>query len=89
VAPELKKQRLTEVIAKQGMHSLERNRADVGNVFKVLIEGPSRKSETFLQGRNSANKVIVFPREGHAKGQYVNVLVESCTGATLIGKAVA
>jgi tRNA-2-methylthio-N6-dimethylallyladenosine synthase len=45
-----------------------------------------------MQGRNTANKVVVFPRETtnkkFEKGQYVNVLVDSCTGGTLMGKAV-
>lgn len=85
---ETKKRRLAEVIEKQREHSLKRNMADIGSVYKVLIEGPSRKSEAHLQGRNSANKVIVFPQNDHCKGQYVNVQVTSCTGGTLIGKVV-
>ncbi|MBL8638670.1 MAG: TRAM domain-containing protein, partial [Alphaproteobacteria bacterium] len=47
------------------------------------------KSSDFLQGRNSANKVVVFPKEHFQKGQYVNVVVEKCTGATLLGKVVS
>lgn len=89
VALDIKKRRLTEVIAKQTGHSLVRNRADVGKTFKVLVEGASRKSDAFLQGRNTANKVVVFPREHYSKGQYVDVRIEDCTGGTLIGKAVA
>lgn len=85
---EVKKRRLSEIIAKQTAHSLERNKLDVGKTFKVLIEGPSKKSDAWLQGRNTANKVVVFPRENYVKGQYVHVTVEQCTGATLIGKAV-
>ena len=86
---DIKKRRLAEVIEKQTGHSLASNQRDVGKVFKVLAEGTSRKSDSFLQGRNSANKVIVFPREQYSRGQYVNVRVEECTGATLIGKVVA
>jgi len=88
VPQEVKKRRLTEVIEKQSQHSLMRNRTDVGKVYQVLIEGPSKKSAEQLQGRNSANKVIVFPANGHRRGQYVHVKVEDCTGATLIGKVV-
>lgn len=83
-----KKRRLAEVIGKQNTHSLMRNQADTGKTFKVLIEGPSKKSDACLQGRNSANKVIVFPGAGLTKGGYVHVRVESCTGATLIGQVV-
>jgi tRNA-2-methylthio-N6-dimethylallyladenosine synthase len=83
-----KKKRLDEIIAKQGEHSLLRNKKDIGKVHRVLVEGNSKRSDAYLQGRNTANKVVVFPREKHQKGEYVNVLVEDCTGATLIGRAV-
>lgn len=85
---EVKKRRLEEIIQKQTELSIRRNNLDVGKVFKVLIEGNSRKSADFLQGRNTANKVIVFPKENKVKGQYVHVLVEHCSRGTLVGKAV-
>ena len=86
---ETKKRRLQEVIDKQRASSNHRNKMDVGKVFKVLIEGPSKKSDDHLQGRNSANKVVVFKSEGQHKGDYVNVLVTNSTGGTLLGKIVA
>ena len=88
VSLEIKKRRLDEIINKQTAHSLIRNKRDVGNVYRVLVEGYSKRSNDFLQGRNSANKVIVFPKEGFQKGEYVNVMVESFTRGTLIGKVV-
>lgn len=83
-----KKKRLNEIIVKQRAISSTRNQNDVGKTFKVLIEGVSKKSEAELQGRNSENKVIVFPRHDFDKGQYVNVKVTKCTGGTLIGEPV-
>jgi tRNA-2-methylthio-N6-dimethylallyladenosine synthase len=85
---DIKKRRLDEIIKKQREHSYLRNKADVGKVHKVLIEGTSKRSENFLQGRNTSNKVIVFPQEDFCKGEYVNVLVEDCTGGTLVGRAI-
>jgi len=85
---EVKKQRLSEIIDKQRKHSLERNKLDRNKVHKVLIEGYSKRSEDFLQGRNSANKVVVFPKKNYSKGQYVNVLVTECTAGTLIGEII-
>ena len=61
IALDVKKRRLDEIIAKQRAHSFLRNKLDVGRVHKVLIEGFSKKSNDFLQGRNTANKVVVFP----------------------------
>jgi tRNA-2-methylthio-N6-dimethylallyladenosine synthase len=88
IALDVKKKRLDEIIRKQREHSLARNRLSVNNVYEVLIEGESKRSENFLQGRNSQNKVIVFPKSNFKKGEYVNVLVEECTGGTLIGRVV-
>ena len=85
---ETKKKRLQEIIQKQQAHSLERNKLDIGQVQKVLVEGTSKRSDEHLQGRNTANKVVVFPKEGFQKGQYVNVLIKDCTTATLLGEAV-
>jgi len=85
---ETKKKRLQEIINKQRAHSLERNKLVLNKVHKVLVEGTSKRSNEQLQGRNSANKVVVFPKENFKKGDYVDVFVEECTGATLIGKAV-
>lgn len=85
---DVKKRRLSEIIAKQQHYSLERNKRDIGKVHKVLIEGTSKRSEEDLQGRNTANKVIIFPKKHYKKGQYVNVFVEDCTAATLFGKIV-
>ncbi|HNB39370.1 MAG TPA: MiaB/RimO family radical SAM methylthiotransferase, partial [Chitinophagales bacterium] len=88
VEESVKKRRLQEIIDKQNQLSVENNRKDIGKIYKVLIEKTSKKSTEDFSGRNSQNKMIVFPR-GNAKiGDYVNVLVESITQGTLIGKIV-
>ena len=84
---EVKKRRLQEVVDLHRQQSLESNEKDLGKTFKVLIEKVSKKSDQDLAGRNSQNKMIVFPREEYQIGDYVNVLVENVSSATLIGKA--
>ena len=88
IPQDVKKRRLQEIIEKQRTYSLERNRLDVGKVHKVLVEGTSKKSDAQLQGRNSANKVIIFDRKHYQKGDYVQVRVTDCTAATLFGEVV-
>jgi len=90
VPEDVKKRRLQEIVNLQNRLSLESNTKDVGKTFQVLIEGNSKKSEDDWMGRNSQNKVIVFPKEHYPlqKGNYVNVRVEECTQATLLGKIV-
>ena len=89
VPEEVKKRRLQEIVDLQGLLSRESNKKDIGKTFKVLIEGDSKKSDRHWMGRNSQNKVIVFPKEqlNFSKGDYVMVKVEDCTQATLLGKA--
>ena len=88
IPEEIKLRRLNEIIQLQNRLSLESNQRDVGKIFTVLVEGPSKRSPEYLAGRNSQNKVIVFPKAHHLAGTHVDVLVESCTAATLLGTAV-
>ena len=88
VPPEVKTARLNEIIALQNRLSGESNRKDIGKVFKVLVEGVSKRSPDELFGRAGNNKVCVFPAEGHKTGDYVEVEVLSCTSATLISRLV-
>ncbi|HMZ46724.1 MAG TPA: tRNA (N6-isopentenyl adenosine(37)-C2)-methylthiotransferase MiaB [Chitinophagaceae bacterium] len=90
IPEETKKRRLAEVVELQNELSAKSNLKDIGKTFKVLIENDSKKSNLHWMGRNSQNKVIVFPKENFnlQKGDYVNVKVNSCTQATLIGEKV-
>jgi tRNA-2-methylthio-N6-dimethylallyladenosine synthase len=86
VPESIKSDRLSEMIALQNRLSARSKKHDVGKTFEVLIEGASKRSEEFLSGRTSQNKVVVFPAENHRKGEYVNVTIDRCTSATLIGR---
>ena len=88
VPDEIKSARLQEIIDLQQQLSHESNKRDIGQNFEVLVEGFSKKSEDFFMGRNSQNKVVVFPRKDYEKGDYVNVKVNDCTTATLIGESI-
>ena len=90
VPEETKKRRLNEIVRLQNRLSQESNKKDVGKTFKVLIEGNSKKSENDWMGRNTQNKVVVFPKgdHGYMKGDYVMVKVNDCTGATLLGNII-
>ena len=84
---ETKKRRLAEIVELQNRLSLESNQRDLGRTFEVLIEGDSKKGEHDWKGRNSENKMIVFPKKGEYKtGDYVTVRVMDCTKATLLGE---
>ena len=85
VPDEVKSRRLEEIIALQQELSYQSNLKDVGKSFEILVEGVSKRSDKQLFGRNSQNKVIIFDRGNHQKGDYVTVTVTDCTAATLMG----
>lgn len=98
VSEEIKKRRLAEVMALQDQHSSERNQEEEGQAHQVLIEGKSRRSDQDWCGRNSRNKMVVFPGHANASkdeliagikmlpGTYVDVVVHYSTKATLLGQ---
>jgi tRNA-2-methylthio-N6-dimethylallyladenosine synthase len=91
ISEDVKKRRLNEVIALQNKLSQEVNALDRGKIFEVLIEGDSKRSEDDWKGRNSQNKMVVFPKLNHnlKKGDYVMVRILDSTGATLMGEFVS
>ncbi|MFI5185454.1 MAG: tRNA (N6-isopentenyl adenosine(37)-C2)-methylthiotransferase MiaB [Chitinophagales bacterium] len=88
VPAEIKKRRLTEIVELQNRLSLESNKKDIGKIFKILIEGDSKRSSADWMGRSTQNKVVVFPKRNLnlKKGEYVMVKVKDCTQATLLGE---
>ncbi|MES2622722.1 MAG: tRNA (N6-isopentenyl adenosine(37)-C2)-methylthiotransferase MiaB [Bacteroidota bacterium] len=86
IPEEVKKRRLQEIVDLHRAHSLERNKEDIGRTFEVLVEGTSARNEGDLFGRNTQNKVIVFPRGNYKPGDYVMLKVTGCTSGTLIGQ---
>lgn len=87
VPAEIKSRRLKEIINLQQELSLERMKTYTNKVHEVLIEGTSKKSKDQWYGRISQNAVVVFTKTDQTKvGDFVNVLVNDCTSATLIGE---
>ena len=83
---DIKKRRLSEIIDRQNIHSIERNKLTIDKDFKILVEGFSKKSKDYLKGRTSENKMVVFPKKSGIVGKYVDVNIKSCNSATLFGE---
>lgn len=88
VPEDVKKRRLSEIIEQQMNIQEELNKKEIGKRHLVLVEGPSKRSDQQLCGRTDTNKMVVFDREEYQKGDYVEVDIEDCTSATLLGTAV-
>jgi len=88
VPEETKGRRLQEIIDLLRKMCYESNVKDIGKTFRVLTEGISKRSAEEIYGRNSQNKVVVFPKKDLKPGEYVNVKVSKCTSGTLIGEII-
>ena len=86
ITKEIKQRRLEEIINLQQKHSKERNQRFMNLTCTVLIDKTSKKSNEFWSGRTSENNVVVFPKQDFSPGDIVDVKIENCTSATLIGK---
>lgn len=85
---EVKQQRLQKIIEAQSRLSFIKNKADIGTISNVLVEGYSKRSDEHLSGRNDQNKTVVFPKKDFKPGDYVKVLITECTAGTLLGEAI-
>lgn len=85
VPEEVKTRRLSELISLQTSISAEANRKDEGKVFKVLVEGFSKRSREQLCGRTSQNKMVVFDKNSHHIGETITIRITGSSSATLFG----
>lgn len=88
VSPREKSRRVAEIIALQRRISGERNRALVGTVRRVMVDGPSRKSPLDWAGRTDDNRTVIFPRGAEQPGEETDLMIERANTATLFGRRV-
>ena len=86
VPEEVKSARLTEIIKHQRSYASVLIQAMVGKVYRVLVEGVSKKSTEKFYGRTTHNIVIIFDKGDLSLCDYVNVRAIDCTSATLKGE---
>ena len=86
VPEEVKAARLSEVILHQRQYASELTKKMVGKVYRVLVEGPSKKSDEKYFGRTTHNIVMIFDKGDHKPCDYVNVRALACTTVTLLGE---
>jgi tRNA-2-methylthio-N6-dimethylallyladenosine synthase len=89
VSEQVKGDRLSEIIEIQRNISFHKNQRLIGQSVDVLVEGESKKSANENCGRTDTNKTVVFPKNGHAVGDYISVNVERANSATLFGSHIS
>ena len=65
------------------------NKALVGRVLEILVEGPSKRNSETWTGRTTTNKVTIFdPHDDIKPGDLINVKIDRSTSMTLFGTVV-
>ncbi|OJZ17158.1 MAG: tRNA (N6-isopentenyl adenosine(37)-C2)-methylthiotransferase MiaB [Thiobacillus sp. 65-29] len=88
VSAERKTQRLMQLQARIEAQAQAVNRAMVGSVQRVLVEGHARKNAAELAGRTDNNRIVNFPGNPRLIGQFIDVTITDAYPHSLRGEAV-
>jgi tRNA-2-methylthio-N6-dimethylallyladenosine synthase len=83
----VKKERLQRLQARQARIQLENNRAEIGTVKEVLVDGTGRKPGQ-LSARTTENKIVHFDGDPSLLGAFARVRVDGASAHTLRGERV-
>jgi tRNA-2-methylthio-N6-dimethylallyladenosine synthase len=88
VAPELKKARLADVIARQNTFTRAAHDRRVGERARVLVSGPARRGDRLL-GRTAHFQKVLMPLGSGERGDLCDVTITASTGHSLLAEPVA
>jgi tRNA-2-methylthio-N6-dimethylallyladenosine synthase len=88
VPPEEKSYRSVYLNDLQKEISQGRNEAHIGQVHEILVEGPSKKSDSVWYGRNDGNKTVIFAHTSQKSGDYIKAKIIAASPNTLKGEVV-
>jgi tRNA-2-methylthio-N6-dimethylallyladenosine synthase len=86
VPDEVKRRRLSAVIALQKEITTELLNARIGEQVTALIEGFSKKDAGELIGRTERDEMVVISGDGSRIGEFVEIRLEALNGNTFKGK---
>jgi len=86
VADAIKKARLQEVQSLQREIALRKNRASIGNVEEILVEGTSRLKNGQIMGRTRTNRIVNLTGDETLVGSLLPVRIIGATANSLIGE---
>jgi tRNA-2-methylthio-N6-dimethylallyladenosine synthase len=86
VGDDVKKERLSRVIALQNKHTSQLLKDRIGSTVNVLIEGISRKNADELITRTEKDEMVVVPGHKSLIGSFADVTLSSLRGNTFRSK---
>jgi len=85
---DVKKRRLQQLMSVQNERSLTWRQRMVGQIYEVLVEGPSKNNPDRLTGRTRGNELVVFPGDISLIGSLIKVKIVDSSSWTLIGECI-
>jgi tRNA-2-methylthio-N6-dimethylallyladenosine synthase len=82
---EIIEQRHTRLLSLVNEIGLRKLGLFVGRRVQVLVEGPSRKNRSRLEGRTRCNRIVVFEGSPRHHGQLLDLLIREASTFTLYG----
>ena len=86
ISEEVKKDRITRLIACQNKVTREISKQMTGKTYEILVEGTNLKHEGIVCGRTESGRLVNFKGDASLIGQFVNVKIEKSASATLWGE---
>jgi tRNA-2-methylthio-N6-dimethylallyladenosine synthase len=86
VCDRVKRERLRMLQNLQEGYTLEKNRACVGRLEEVLVEGPSRNGNGDMTGRTRGNRIVNFPGTTGLIGKTISVRIVEAFPHSLRGE---
>ena len=89
VPDNVKAERLKRLLSIQEDIALKRNRALVGSVQEILIEGSSETDSSMLMGRTRSNKIVTIDNNGAPEGTVFRVRIDKARHHSLHGTKIS
>ncbi len=86
VDPEVRQERLQELMDVQNRISQEKNQELVDETVEILVEGESRKNPETFSGRTETNKLVIIPKDEGLRGKLIPVKINEAGSWTLYGE---
>lgn len=88
VPEDVKRWRNNDLLDLQDEISAARNARLVGHRVEVLVDGPTSRDASRLEGRDDGNRTVIFAGDPSLAGRFVTVQVERTTAPVLYGSVV-
>lgn len=83
---EVKQQRLAILNERWNMYANENNKAYLGRIVNVLVDGASKKNKDVLSGYTETNKLVNFKSMSAKPGDIIKVKITACKTFSLDGE---